>query len=257
VKSQRALSAVICVAVIGIATIGIVAPALAGHLPLVQQELDLQRAAWRAAGAVDYDFNFRRFCFCSTDYRQPGLVHVRGGRIDWVEHPDTGAALDADLYLTVEDIFDEAQQALDDNTPVHQEIEVTMEYDAVLSFPTLLYIDFSPRIADEEKHYQSSEMKILPRRPSDLTGNGFVDFQDLTVLLANWNQRVGVESGNLVRPIETPVNFADLTVLLSEWTGPGPAGSPQAALGGAAVPEPSSLVLAVIGLLGVCFRRRR
>ncbi|MCH8043116.1 MAG: PEP-CTERM sorting domain-containing protein [Planctomycetes bacterium] len=49
----------------------------------------------------------------------------------------------------------------------------------------------------------------------------------------------------------TVVNFADLTVLLADWTGPGPAGSPEAALGAEAVPEPSALVLAVLGLLGL------
>jgi hypothetical protein len=64
----------------------------------------------------------------------------------------------------------------------------------------------------------------------DLTGNGFVDFQDLTILLANWNQNVSVAEGNLVDAVGTPVNFQDLTVLLAAWTGPGPAASPQAAV---------------------------
>ena len=65
---------------------------------------------------------------------------------------------------------------------------------------------------------------------SDLTNNGFVDFKDLTVLLANWNQNVSVAEGNLVNPGRTPVNFEDLTVLLAAWTGPGGAASPQAAV---------------------------
>ena len=97
---------------------------------------------------------------------------------------------------------------------------------------------------------------VIPA-PSDLTGNGFVDFEDLTVLLANWNKEVGADAGNLVNPTTTPVNFEDLTVLLADWTGPGPAGSPEAALG-EAVPEPSTLLLALFGLLSaVCCRRRR
>ncbi|MCH8046641.1 MAG: tandem-95 repeat protein [Planctomycetes bacterium] len=65
--------------------------------------------------------------------------------------------------------------------------------------------------------------------PADLTGNGFVDFEDLTVLLAAWNQNVSAAEGNLVDPLGTPVNFEDLTVLLAAWTGPGPAASPQPA----------------------------
>ena len=59
-----------------------------------------------------------------------------------------------------------------------------------------------------------------------------------------------------MEPLITVVNFADLTVLLSDWTGPGPAGSPEAALG-EAVPEPSSLLLALLATLGLSFYRRR
>ncbi|MCH7633037.1 MAG: PEP-CTERM sorting domain-containing protein, partial [Planctomycetes bacterium] len=47
------------------------------------------------------------------------------------------------------------------------------------------------------------------------------------------------------------------TVLLADWTGPGPAGSPEAALGAEAVPEPSALLLGVIAALGLSFYRRR
>ncbi|MCH8923481.1 MAG: lamin tail domain-containing protein, partial [Planctomycetes bacterium] len=61
---------------------------------------------------------------------------------------------------------------------------------------------------------------------ADLTGDGFVDFGDLTLLLAHWNQNVPAGEGNLVDPAGTPVNFEDLTVLLAAWTGPGAGGSP-------------------------------
>ena len=87
--------------------------------------------------------------------------------------------------------------------------------------------------------------------PSDLNGNGFVDFEDLTVLLANWNKNVAAIDGNLVDPAGTPVNFEDLTVLLADWTGPAPGGSPEAALGAEAVPEPSGLVLLALALAGL------
>jgi len=91
---------------------------------------------------------------------------------------------------------------------------------------------------------------MLPGGMSDLNDNGFVDFEDLTILLANWNQDVGSEQGNIVLPEDTVVNFEDLTVLLADWTGPGPAASPEAALGASAVPEPSTFLLAAIAMLG-------
>ncbi|MCH8046587.1 MAG: SdiA-regulated domain-containing protein [Planctomycetes bacterium] len=66
---------------------------------------------------------------------------------------------------------------------------------------------------------------------ADLNIDGFVDFDDLTILLANWNQNVSAAEGNLVDPSGSVVDFADLTVLLAAWTGPGGpggAGSPEA-----------------------------
>ena len=92
---------------------------------------------------------------------------------------------------------------------------------------------------------------------SDLTGNGAVDFEDLTVLLAAWNTSVSAAEGNLVNPGSTPVNFEDLTVLLADWTGP--LGAPAAPTGelAAAVPEPSSLSLLAMTALLLAGRPRR
>ncbi|MCH8923802.1 MAG: hypothetical protein IIA67_11735, partial [Planctomycetes bacterium] len=45
----------------------------------------------------------------------------------------------------------------------------------------------------------------------DLTGDRFVDFEDLTLLLANWDEMVAAGQGNLVDPGTTVVNFQDLT----------------------------------------------
>jgi len=98
----------------------------------------------------------------------------------------------------------------------------------------------------------------LPGELSDINRNGFVDFEDLTILLANWNKPDATASqGNLVFPETSSVDFVDLTFLLADWTGPGPAGSPEAALGAEAVPEPSTMLLLAIATLGLSFYRRR
>jgi hypothetical protein len=73
-----------------------------------------------------------------------------------------------------------------------------------------------------------------PAIPADLTGNGFVDFADLTLLLANWGKMVSAAEGNIVGP-GSAVDFADLTLLLAAWTGSGAADSPQPAAAKATV----------------------
>ena len=76
-------------------------------------------------------------------------------------------------------------------------------------------------------------MPVGPSVFGDLTGDGFIDCHDRTILLDNWNKPgTTAAQGNLVAADTTSVDFADLTLLLSEWTGPGPAGSPEAAFTG-------------------------
>ena len=103
---------------------------------------------------------------------------------------------------------------------------------------------------------------VLPPAPAeDLTGDRFVDFADLTLLLAHWNLPAATAAqGNLVLPEETSIDFADLTALLSAWTGSAPAAAAaHAEAGGAPVPEPSTFALAVLALLcaSAGIRRRR
>ena len=92
---------------------------------------------------------------------------------------------------------------------------------------------------------------------SDLTGDGYVDFNDLTILLANWDTELGAGRGNLIDPLGSRIDFQDLTRLLADWTGPGPNAPMEAALGEEAVPEPSSCMLALLAMLAMGVGRRR
>ena len=73
--------------------------------------------------------------------------------------------LDPELYLTVSDLFDTAQEALDIDA-----IEVRLEYDPLLDFPTSLYIDVIPDIIDEEVTFLASGLKVVPEPSSLLLG---------------------------------------------------------------------------------------
>ena len=146
-----------------------------------------------------------------------------------------------------------------DTKPAAATLTASVDLAAVFGDDTNLYFGFTAGTGGATGTHEVLSFSLKSSSlAGDLTRNGFVDFEDLTLLLANWNQQVGVDEGNLVDADTTVVNFADLTVLLANWTGPGGAASPEAALAAEAVPEPSSMLLAVMAAIGILvFRRRR
>jgi len=90
-----------------------------------------------------------------------------------------------------------------------------------------------------------------PDLPGDANDSGFVDDDDLAILLANWTGPLGTGRTWGTGDFEGDGDVAhdDLAILLGNWTGSPP--------GGAAVPEPATMVLLSLGGLSVLRRRRR
>ena len=133
-------------------------------------------AAAPAAGAVDFATHA-----ISTNIRGPhsvfaadvdgdGDLDVLGGfnndnKIVWYEN-------DGSENFTT--------HIISTNTDVISVLAADMDGDGNLDVLSALFFDNT--IA-----WYENLSPIIPELPADLTGNGFVDFEDLTVLLANWN----------------------------------------------------------------------
>jgi Family of unknown function (DUF6174) len=121
-----------------------------------QARLDQARAQWRAQAIVDYTYVLSRGCFCVTEYREPVTITVRGRTIESVVSVASGVPRDAAQYPTIEGLFDQVQNAIDQNAAT-----IHTEYDPARGYLASGYFDFSERIADEEMAVQATAVTPL------------------------------------------------------------------------------------------------
>ena len=91
--------------------------------------------------------------------------------------------------------------------------------------------------------------------PGDINADGFVGIDDLNVILANWNQSVGLANhaqGDIAGNGDAFVGIDDLNIVLANWN----TGVPPPPDTSAHIPEPATAVILFGGTLTLCLRRR-
>jgi len=92
----------------------------------------------------------------------------------------------------------------------------------------------------------------------DVNLDGIVNSSDFTIMAANWQDPGLWTDGNV--NFDDIINSSDFTVMADNWQ-QGPVPAPLAPAMSAIVPEPSTFVLALLGLLGIggayCTGRRK
>ena len=125
---------------------------------MIPQRLAENRATWAKNGSPNYQFNFQRSCFCIPDYtREVGIIVVNGAIVA-AHYTDNGLSVEDDFfgsYNTIDELFVLLEEAV--NTGAAQ---IDVEFDAVLGYPTNLFIDQDRHIADEEQWIAASKVVL-------------------------------------------------------------------------------------------------
>ncbi len=114
------------------------------------ESIPTEAFAWARTGVTNYAFAFTRYCFCpnsGTTYE----INVRNNNVVSARNTDTGEMVEQeqlDYYPTVDELH---LQLLKQNNKAHK---ITAEYNSRWHYPTKVYVDIHPMMADEEISYE-------------------------------------------------------------------------------------------------------
>jgi hypothetical protein len=116
------------------------------------------RAQWALRSIDSYDFVLRRSCYCGGG-TEPARVQVRDGvrtSVVYVEDGTTVPPLFAPLYLTVPELFDFIEDAIDRGAH-----SIQVRYHATLGYPTSIQVDYLEAAVDEEMAFTATDLVPL------------------------------------------------------------------------------------------------
>jgi hypothetical protein len=122
----------------------------------LQEDLTARRAAWENLGYSDYAFTVAVRCLCAAIVDVPTRVTVTADTISTLVVVSSGEPVPADLhrwYLTIDQLFDALQEAIDGRAEV-----IRVAYHPDLHYPTSAEISYSVARLAEEVGYAVSDL---------------------------------------------------------------------------------------------------
>ena len=116
------------------------------------------RQQWAARPFPDYIFETRRDCFCRSEEIGPSRITVRQGVITHVTSIETGAAVVAADWYTIEQLFERIPQLAEQNGVE----DVAVEYDSALGYPSSIAVRYEEGILDAGILYVISAVEAAP-----------------------------------------------------------------------------------------------
>jgi hypothetical protein len=108
-----------------------------------------------------YSFTYSRTCFCFEEFSKTKVTVDESGEIVEVNKINSSGALESvsannfDQYISIEELFDIVKKKIDKKAS-----QVKVEYDKISGFPTLLYVDYDFRMADDEISYEIKDLNF-------------------------------------------------------------------------------------------------
>lgn len=125
---------------------------------------------WKAEKSTDYEFKFRKGCFCPT--AEPAIIEVRADTVFQVLSIDTREILYVqideqtqvpameffpDYYITISELFDVIKNARNQKAD-----RIMAEFNQEIGYPLSISIDYLKNAVDDEVGYTISNYKKLP-----------------------------------------------------------------------------------------------
>jgi hypothetical protein len=120
--------------------------------------VQINEALWKSRNIVNYEFTFRRLCFCPPEVVKPVVLEVRAGMLVGVRFADgsSGAVVaHYQRFAPLEKIFREIENVQRSGG------SVTAMFDPTYGFPTNLSADPVPGTVDDEFVYTITDFKVL------------------------------------------------------------------------------------------------